>query len=102
MSRKYGKYRPSDADFSSNAAKARLLYAGSAILQGVRDKNKKWTWKYFAERRDDRNCYVELFQKKLTGSLVGPVSPNLIFIMVMSHLFAVERICKVWKHWKIN
>ncbi|KIM48205.1 hypothetical protein M413DRAFT_439924 [Hebeloma cylindrosporum] len=70
--RQYAKYRPSDAEFSSNVAKARLVFAGSAILEGVRGKNKKWTWEYFAQRRDDRNSYVELFQKKLVGSLVGP------------------------------
>ena len=74
---KYAKYRPPDAEFSSNGAKARLLFAGSAILEGIRDKNRKWTWEYFAQRRDDRNSYVELFQKKLIGSLVGPVSLNL-------------------------
>lgn len=71
---KYAKYRPPDVEFSSNVAKARLLFAGSAILEGVRDKNRKWTWEYFAQRRDDRNSYVELFQKKLIGPLVGSVS----------------------------
>ncbi|KAF8974033.1 vacuolar protein sorting-associated protein 13 [Flammula alnicola] len=69
--RQYGKYRPSDSVFASNAAKARLLYAATAIIGGVRERNKKWTWQYFAERRDDRNAYVALFQKKLLNPLVA-------------------------------
>lgn len=60
----YRKFRPSDTEFVSNRAKYRLRYAGTAILEGVRDRRRKWTWAYFAERRDDRNKYVDLFQKK--------------------------------------
>ncbi|KAF4623901.1 hypothetical protein D9613_001806 [Agrocybe pediades] len=70
--RQYGKYRPPEAEFSSNPAKARIKYAATAILEGVREKNRKWTWQYFAERRDDRNAYVELFQKKLLSSVLPP------------------------------
>lgn len=51
-----------------------MIYAGNAILGGVKEKNRKWTWEYFAERRDDRSGYVELFQKKLLNRLVGPAS----------------------------
>ncbi|KDR84988.1 hypothetical protein GALMADRAFT_233521 [Galerina marginata CBS 339.88] len=70
--RQYGKYRPPEEEFVLNISKARLKYAANAILEGVREKNRKWTWKYFVERRDDRNNYVTLFQKKLlTPSLVG-------------------------------
>ncbi|KAH9486936.1 Vacuolar protein sorting-associated protein 13 [Psilocybe cubensis] len=69
----YGKYRPAETEFSKNPAKARLQYAATAILEGVRDKKRKWTWQYFAERRDDRNAYVALFQKKLLNpALIGP------------------------------
>ena len=63
-----------EEEFNINSAKARLIYAGNAVLAGVKEKNRKWTWEYFAERRDDRNSYVELFQKKLLNSLIGPVS----------------------------
>ena len=69
----YGKYRPIDEEIWKTPAKARLLYAGKAILEGVREKNHKWTWSYFAGRRDDRTAYVDLFQKKELGTLVGPV-----------------------------
>jgi len=33
----------------------------------------KWTWDYFSERRDDRERYVELFQKKLIAPLAANV-----------------------------
>ncbi|KAJ7634302.1 vacuolar protein sorting-associated protein 13 [Mycena polygramma] len=70
----YRKFRPSDDEFTANRAKYRLRYAGTAILEGVRDRRRKWTWAYFAERRDDRNNYVDLFQKKTLGTLAGTVS----------------------------
>ncbi|KAF8168100.1 vacuolar protein sorting-associated protein 13 [Crassisporium funariophilum] len=75
--RQYGKYRPSVTEFTANAPRALLKYSVDAILEGVREKNRKWTWKYFAGRRDDRNSYVELFQKKLLSPLVGPELQNL-------------------------
>ncbi|KAJ7783787.1 vacuolar protein sorting-associated protein 13 [Mycena maculata] len=68
----YRKFRPPDAEFAENPAKYRLRYAGTAILEGVRDRRRKWTWTYFAERRDDRNKYVNLFQKKTLNTLAGP------------------------------
>ncbi|KAF9478514.1 vacuolar protein sorting-associated protein 13 [Pholiota conissans] len=68
--RQYGKYRPSET-FIFNVAKARLVFAMTAIVEGVRAKNRKWTWAYFAQRRDDRNLYVTLFQKKLLAPIMG-------------------------------
>ncbi|PPQ64275.1 hypothetical protein CVT24_008413 [Panaeolus cyanescens] len=67
--RQYGKYRPTEDVYAINPARARLLHATGAILEGVREKKRKWTWEYFAERRDDRNKYVEIFQKKTIGTL---------------------------------
>jgi vacuolar protein sorting-associated protein 13A/C len=58
---------------TQNVARARLQFAANAILSVVHEKNRKWTWAYFAERRDDRNKYVGLFQKKLLGPLLGEV-----------------------------
>ncbi|PFH54473.1 hypothetical protein AMATHDRAFT_72271 [Amanita thiersii Skay4041] len=69
--RQYHKFRPSDDNFQANPARARLQFAGTAVLEGVRERSHKWTWVYFAERRDDRNTYVALFQKKLLNSLIG-------------------------------
>ena len=44
--------------------KAWLQFAGKAILDRIHDKNKRWTWEYFKERRDDRKQYTTLFKKK--------------------------------------
>jgi vacuolar protein sorting-associated protein 13A/C len=44
--------------------KAWLLFAGRAVLDRIHDRNKRWSWAYFAERRDDRKRYIELFKKK--------------------------------------
>ncbi|KAF9015159.1 vacuolar protein sorting-associated protein 13 [Cyathus striatus] len=70
----YRKYQPSEEELSVNPARARLLFAGRCILANVHERNEKWTWKYFAERRDDRNRYVDLFQKKILypQALIGP------------------------------
>ncbi|KAF7347835.1 hypothetical protein MVEN_01541000 [Mycena venus] len=65
----YRKFRPPESEFAANRAKYRLRFAGTAILEGVRDRRRKWTWAYFAERRDDRNKYVDLFQKKTLSTL---------------------------------
>jgi len=44
---------------------ALLQFAGRAILDEVKERRRRWTWEYFAARRDDRNVYVERFRKKL-------------------------------------
>lgn len=44
--------------------KAWLQFAGKAVLDRIHDRNKRWSWAYFAERRDDRKRYIELFKKK--------------------------------------
>jgi len=44
--------------------RAWLLFAGKAVVDRIHDKNKRWSWAYFAERRDDRIEYIKLFKKK--------------------------------------
>ncbi|KAM5536198.1 hypothetical protein V8D89_010097 [Ganoderma adspersum] len=65
----YQKYRPSADELQGNRPKALLQFATTAILDEVRERKRKWTWAYFAERRDDRQRYVELFKKKQLSSL---------------------------------
>ncbi|KZT30580.1 vacuolar protein sorting-associated protein 13 [Neolentinus lepideus HHB14362 ss-1] len=69
--RQYRKVRPSEEDLRQNRARALFRFAGNAILSGIQERNRKWTWSYFAERRDDRKRYVELFKQKSIGPLVG-------------------------------
>ncbi|KAK5086299.1 Vacuolar protein sorting-associated protein 13 [Lithohypha guttulata] len=41
-----------------------LKFAGTAVLDKIHDRNRKWSWAYFKERRDMRGRYIELFKKK--------------------------------------
>ncbi|CZT04223.1 related to vacuolar protein sorting-associated protein VPS13 [Rhynchosporium graminicola] len=44
--------------------RAWLKFAGNAILSKIHDRNRRWSWAFFKERRDDRVRYIELFKKK--------------------------------------
>ena len=41
-----------------------VRFAGQAVLNKIHDRNRKWSWEYFKERRDMRLRYIELFKKK--------------------------------------
>ena len=58
----YRKYQPTKRP--KEDPKAWLRFAGQAILDRIHDKNKRWSWEYFKERRDDRKQYIDLFKKK--------------------------------------
>lgn len=58
----YRKFRPPEAEYKKNRPRALLQFAAKAILSEVHEKNRKWSWAYFAERRDDRMEYVTLFK----------------------------------------
>ncbi|KAF5009616.1 hypothetical protein FDECE_4176 [Fusarium decemcellulare] len=47
--------------------RAWLQFAGNAVLSKIHDRNRKWSWDYFRERRDDRKRYIELFKKRKQG-----------------------------------
>ena len=58
--------------------KAWLRFAGQAVLRKIQDRNRRWTWDYMRERRDDRVRYIELFKKKKKGqTLTTPESEEL-------------------------
>lgn len=44
--------------------RAWFKFAGNAILSKIHERNRRWSWDYFKERRDDRIRYIELFKKK--------------------------------------
>ncbi|MCJ1472238.1 hypothetical protein MMC13_000885 [Lambiella insularis] len=44
--------------------RAWIRFAGQSVLQKIHDRNRRWTWDYMRERRDDRVRYIELFKKK--------------------------------------
>ncbi|EKJ76417.1 hypothetical protein FPSE_03416 [Fusarium pseudograminearum CS3096] len=47
--------------------RAWLEFAGNAIISKIHERNRKWSWDYFRERRDDRKRYIELFKKRKQG-----------------------------------
>ncbi|EPS41948.1 hypothetical protein H072_4103 [Dactylellina haptotyla CBS 200.50] len=52
--------------------KAWFNFAITAVLSEIHEKNKKWTWAYFKERRDDRLQYILLFKKKKKSETLSP------------------------------
>ncbi|KAF2460623.1 hypothetical protein BDY21DRAFT_279898 [Lineolata rhizophorae] len=49
-----------------------LRFAGKAVLDKIHDRNRRWSWDYFKERRDDRKRYIELFKKKKKEEKLTP------------------------------
>ncbi|KAI1497895.1 vacuolar protein sorting-associated protein 13, partial [Biscogniauxia marginata] len=47
--------------------RAWLKFAGNAVLTKIHERNRRWTWDYFRDRRDDRRRYTEIFKKKKTS-----------------------------------
>lgn len=44
--------------------RAWLKFGADAVLSKIHDRNRRWSWEFFKERRDDRIRYIELFKKK--------------------------------------
>lgn len=44
--------------------RAWMRFAGEAVLSKIHDRNKRWTWDFIKQRRDDRIAYIDLFKKK--------------------------------------
>lgn len=86
MSLQYRRFHATPKLIEKNPANARLRFALDAIRSEVHEKNRKWSWGFFAERRDDRNAYVKLFTKMKSatgGELTGDVrslAPSLLSI----------------------
>ncbi|KAK3196447.1 Vacuolar protein sorting-associated protein 13 [Lecanicillium sp. MT-2017a] len=52
--------------------RAWLQFAGKAVLGKIHERNRKWSWAYFKERRDNRIRYIELFKKKKQQQQLTP------------------------------
>ena len=44
--------------------RAWLRFAGNSVLAKIHERNRRWSWDYMRERRDNRLKYIELFKKK--------------------------------------
>lgn len=49
-----------------------IHFAGKVVLDKIHERNRKWSWEYFKERRDDRIKYIDLFKKKKKGDKMTP------------------------------
>ncbi|KAF4595031.1 vacuolar protein sorting-associated protein vps13 [Ophiocordyceps camponoti-floridani] len=56
----------------SQDPRAWFRFAGKAVLGNIHERNRKWSWDYFRERRDDRIRYIELFKKKKEQQQLSP------------------------------
>ncbi|KAJ3227354.1 hypothetical protein HK099_002420 [Clydaea vesicula] len=63
---KYRKFRPPRTVPPAADPKAWFKYAGNCVLFDVHEKNRKWTWEYLKERRDDRISYVNVYKLSQT------------------------------------
>ncbi|KAM7212439.1 putative vacuolar protein sorting-associated protein [Rhypophila decipiens] len=67
----YKKYQPKGVTAKEDP-RAWLKFAGDAILSKIHERNRRWSWDYFRERRDDRKRYIELFKKKKQNQQLTP------------------------------
>lgn len=67
----YKKYQPKGVTPKEDP-RAWLRFAGDAILNKIHERNRRWSWDYFRERRDDRVRYIELFKKKKQSQQLTP------------------------------
>ncbi|TGZ78721.1 hypothetical protein EX30DRAFT_322121 [Ascodesmis nigricans] len=67
----YKKFQPKGVTVKEDP-KAWFRFAGNAVLSQIHEKNRKWSWAYFAERRDDRKRYIELFKKQKKQEQLTP------------------------------
>ena len=58
----YRRYQPKSS--VKEDPRAWLKFAGQAVLSKIHDRNRRRSWEYIKERRDDRISYIKLFKKK--------------------------------------
>jgi vacuolar protein sorting-associated protein 13A/C len=66
----YKKFQPKSKPLED--PQAWLRFAGQAVLDKIHDRNKRWSWEFFKERRDDRIRYIDLFKKKKKEEKLTP------------------------------
>ncbi|GAB7347666.1 hypothetical protein MBLNU459_g4530t1 [Dothideomycetes sp. NU459] len=66
----YRKFQPKATP--KEDPRAWLRFAGKSVLDKIHDRNRRWSWAYFKERRDDRIRYIELFKRKKKEDKLTP------------------------------
>ena len=67
----YKKYQPKGVTVKEDPL-AWFRFAGNAVLGKIQERNRRWTWDYMRQRRDDRLRYIEIFKKKKQGHQLSP------------------------------
>lgn len=70
----YQKFQPKNTP--KEDPNAWLRFAFTAVHTKIHERNRKWTWAYMQERRDDRLRYIELFKKKKKEEKLTPVETS--------------------------
>lgn len=66
----YRKWQP--AKSPKEDPRAWLRFAVQAVVDRLPYRHRRYTWEYFAERRDDRKRYIALFKKKKKEEKLTP------------------------------
>ena len=66
----YKKFQPKKTP--KEDPKAWLRFGFKSVHSKIQERNRQWTWAYFAERRDDRNSYISIFKKKKKEEKLTP------------------------------
>lgn len=70
LHQEYKKYQPKKSP--KEDPRAWLKFAFGAVHTKIHDRNRRWTWDFLKERRDDRVRYIELFKKKKQEEKMAP------------------------------
>lgn len=66
----YKKFQPKSRP--KEDPRAWLRFAGDAVLNKIHERNRRWSWDYVKERRDDRIAYIQIFKKKKRDEALSP------------------------------
>ncbi|EAZ62765.2 vacuolar sorting [Scheffersomyces stipitis CBS 6054] len=64
---KFRKFRPKVT--VEEDPKQWFQYAAKSVLNEIHERNYKWSWEYFAKRRDQRKAYIKLWKAKLSNNM---------------------------------
>lgn len=70
LHREYKKLQPKKSP--KEDPRAWLKFAFGAVHTKIHDRNRRWTWGFIKERRNDRVRYIELFKKKKQEQKMTP------------------------------
>lgn len=70
LHQEYKKFQPKASP--KEDPRAWLKFAFGAVHTKIHERNRRWTWDFMKERRDDRVRYIELFKKKKQEQKMTP------------------------------